>query len=313
MVRKLKYHEATLLRKLDFINWKSDASQRENAIIRRYHIQDREDYHTYNKVCGLITKLTTQLKNLDQRDPVRIEITDLLVEKLYSLGLIQKKRLLACDKIAASTLCRRRLPVVLVRLRFAEQLKEAVGLIEQGHIRVGPHAVTDPAYLVSRGELSGSAAGTAVLNIAISGTSFLLTLAWLGLQVADSARRHAMSGKTHSGKSRWPGMGTVKNLNPFSSRSHRKGMAVSGNDPGITITHGAPGQGSTVASCEDLVVTGEVTTVTEADQVKTDESGKVDTEPSLAADEAPYIGVGTSRRRISMLPSFTEKQVTTKL
>ena len=62
MVRKLKYHEATLLRKLDFINWKSDASQRENAIIRRYHIQDREDYHTYNKVCGLITKLTTQLK-----------------------------------------------------------------------------------------------------------------------------------------------------------------------------------------------------------------------------------------------------------
>ena len=36
MVRKLKYHEATLLRKLDFINWKSDASQRENAIIRRY-------------------------------------------------------------------------------------------------------------------------------------------------------------------------------------------------------------------------------------------------------------------------------------
>ncbi len=45
------------------------------------------------------------------------------------------------------------------------------------------------AYLVSRGELSGSAAGTAVLNIAMSGTSFLLTLAWLGLQIADSARR----------------------------------------------------------------------------------------------------------------------------
>ena len=176
-----------------------------------------------------------------------------------------------------------------------------------------PQLVISATYLVSRGELSGSAAGTAVLNIAISGTSFLLTLAWLGLQVADSARRHAMSGKTHSGKSRWPGMGTVKNLNPFSSRSHRKGMAVSGNDPGITITHGAPGQGSTVASCEDLVVTGEVTAVSEADQAKTEDSGKVDTEPSLAADEAPYIGVGTSRRRISMLPSFTEKQVTTKL
>ena len=61
------------------------------------------------------------------------------------------------------------------------------------------------------------------------------------------------------------------------------------------------------------MVTGEVTTVTEADQVKTDESGKVDTEPSLAADEAPYIAVGASRRRMSTDPSFTHKQVTTKL
>ena len=71
--------------------------------------------------------------------------------QLYGVGLIQTKRLVACDKIAASTLCRRRLPVVLVRLKFAETMKEAVTLIEQGHIRVGPHAVTDPAYLVSRG------------------------------------------------------------------------------------------------------------------------------------------------------------------
>ena len=150
MVRKLKYHEATLLRKLDFINWKSDSSVRENKILRRYHVQDREDYHTYNKVCGMITKLVTQLKALHERDPVRIEVTNLLLNKLHSLGIIQSKRLIACDKIAASTFCRRRLPVVLVRLKFAETMKEAVSLIEQGHIRVGPHAVSDPAYLVSR-------------------------------------------------------------------------------------------------------------------------------------------------------------------
>ena len=180
-----------------------------------------------------------------------------------------------------------------------------------------PQLVISAAYLVSRGELSGSAAGTAVLNIAMSGTSFLLTLAWLGLQVADSARRHAMSGKTHSGKSHWaalPGAGTLKRMMaPLSGRSHGKGLAVSGEHPIFVTTHSPPGQGSTVASCEDLVVTGEVTTVTEADQVKTDESGKVDTEPSLAADEAPYIAVGASRRRMSTDPSFTHKQVTTKL
>lgn len=87
---------------------------------------------------------------MDQSDPVRAELTELLLEKLYSLGLISDKRLLSCDKIAASTLCRRRLPVVLVRLKFAETMKEAVTLVEQGHVRLGPNPVTDPSYLVSR-------------------------------------------------------------------------------------------------------------------------------------------------------------------
>lgn len=123
---------------------------REVKILRRYHIQDREDYHTYNKVVGHITKLVTMLKGLNPRDPVRIEMTDLLLDKLHGLGIIQNKRLLACDAIAASTLCRRRLPVVLVRLKFAETMREAVTLVEQGHIRVGPQSITDPAYLVSR-------------------------------------------------------------------------------------------------------------------------------------------------------------------
>lgn len=46
--------------------------------------------------------------------------------------------------------CRRRLSTVLVKLKFAEHLKEAVTYIEQGHIRVGPETVTDPAFLVTR-------------------------------------------------------------------------------------------------------------------------------------------------------------------
>lgn len=45
---------------------------------------------------------------------------------------------------------RRRLSSVLVRLKFAEHLKEAVTYIEQGHIRIGPETVSDPAFLVTR-------------------------------------------------------------------------------------------------------------------------------------------------------------------
>ncbi len=44
MVRKLKYHEKKLLRKVDFINWEADNNLHEVKIMRRYLIQKREDY-----------------------------------------------------------------------------------------------------------------------------------------------------------------------------------------------------------------------------------------------------------------------------
>ena len=45
---------------------------------------------------------------------------------------------------------RRRRAVVLVRLRMSESVKEAAALVEQGHVRVGPETVTDPAFHVTR-------------------------------------------------------------------------------------------------------------------------------------------------------------------
>ena len=41
-------------------------------------------------------------------------------------------------------------PLSQVRLKMAQTVKEAVKLVEQGHIRVGPEVVTDPAFLVTR-------------------------------------------------------------------------------------------------------------------------------------------------------------------
>jgi hypothetical protein len=54
------------------------------------------------------------------------------------------------EKITVSSFCRRRLPVVMVRLKMAETLREAVTFVEQGHIRVGPETISDPAFLVTR-------------------------------------------------------------------------------------------------------------------------------------------------------------------
>ena len=67
------------------------------------------------------------------------------------MGLIPTRgSLSACEKVTASSFCRRRLPVVLFRLHLAESISEAVRRVEQGHVRVGPETVTDPAFLVTR-------------------------------------------------------------------------------------------------------------------------------------------------------------------
>jgi len=150
-MRKLKFHEQKLLKKVNFLEWKSENGQREVEVMRRYHIQDRDDYKKYNKLCGMITRMTSVIKKLDARDRVRQQLTEQLLEKLYNMGVIPtKKSLLLCDKISTSSFCRRRLAVVMVRLKMAETLREAVTFIEQGHIRVGPETVTDPAFLVTR-------------------------------------------------------------------------------------------------------------------------------------------------------------------
>ena len=44
MVRKLKYHEQKLLKKVDFISWKLDNNVHEVSILKRFHIKKRDDY-----------------------------------------------------------------------------------------------------------------------------------------------------------------------------------------------------------------------------------------------------------------------------
>mmetsp|Transcript_66682 Transcript_66682/g.178345 ORF Transcript_66682/g.178345 Transcript_66682/m.178345 type:complete len:184 (-) Transcript_66682:270-821(-) len=150
-MRELKFHEQKLLKKVNFFQWKSDQGIREVQVMRRYHVQNRDDYIKYNKLVGYITSMTNKLRDLPQDDAIRIKMTDAVLTKLYNMGIIPtKKSLTQCEKLSVSAFCRRRLPVVLVRLKFCETMKEAVTFVEQGHIRVGPHVVTDPAFHVTR-------------------------------------------------------------------------------------------------------------------------------------------------------------------
>ncbi|KAK6128830.1 hypothetical protein DH2020_037466 [Rehmannia glutinosa] len=142
-MRKLKFHEKKLLKKVNFLEWKREGGQRESLVIHRYHVTGRDDYKKYSSLCRMVQKLVNILKQMDSRDPYRIEMTDALLEKLYNMGVIPSRKSLAlCERLSACH-CSDAAEV-------CEHLKEAVTYIEQGHIRVGPDTVTDPAFLVTR-------------------------------------------------------------------------------------------------------------------------------------------------------------------
>lgn len=150
-MRKLKHHEEKLLKKVDLLGVKRSHNLREIEVLRRYHIVDREDYHKYNKIAGMVTKLVAQLKELDAKDPFRITTTEQLLNKLFAMGVVpDRKSLESASKVSVSAIARRRLPVVMVRLRMAQNVQQAATYVEQGHVRVGPQVVTDPAMCVTR-------------------------------------------------------------------------------------------------------------------------------------------------------------------
>ncbi|KAM3850885.1 U3 small nucleolar ribonucleoprotein IMP3-like [Vipera latastei] len=147
MVRKLKFHEQKLLKKLDLVNWEAASGNlAELRVLRRYCIQRREDYTRYNQLSRAVRDLAGQIRDLgDVPESVgfRARSTAALLEKLYA-------KVEQCDRVLASSFCRRRLPCLLIKLRMVQNLKSAVSFVEQGHIRVGPEVITNPAFLVNR-------------------------------------------------------------------------------------------------------------------------------------------------------------------
>ncbi|KAF8499301.1 putative IMP3-component of the U3 small nucleolar ribonucleoprotein [Gautieria morchelliformis] len=151
-MRQLKHHEKLLLKKVDFLNWKHDANIREIKVMRRYHIQDREDYHKYNKLCGSLRQHAHRLSLLPPQDPFRANMEAQLLSKLYDMGVLSAAAKLSDvdNKLTVAAFCRRRLAVVICMSKMAETVSAAVKFIEQGHVRVGPDTITDPAFLVTR-------------------------------------------------------------------------------------------------------------------------------------------------------------------
>ncbi|KAK6024509.1 S4 domain protein [Ostertagia ostertagi] len=140
MVRKLKLHEKKLLKKTDFIQWEVDHQGKQTEQMRKYHITKREHYSLYNKLAAEVRSIAEKLKELPMNEPFRVRCVREMLSKLYAAG------------VSAASFARRRLPVVMKKIGMVDSIRQASDFVEQGHVRIGPKLVTDPAFMVTRNQ-----------------------------------------------------------------------------------------------------------------------------------------------------------------
>lgn len=94
--------------------------------MRRYHIQQREDYQAYNRLCGSIRGLAHKLSQLADEDPFKTKYQGMLLSKLYDMGILDITAKIGDieSKVTVSALCRRRLAVVMCRLKMSETVSK---------------------------------------------------------------------------------------------------------------------------------------------------------------------------------------------
>lgn len=150
-MRKLKFHEQKLLKKVDFLKWKSTNTEREQKITSKFFLKSRDDYHRYNCLVGKIRRLSNALSKLKDTDETKNTIGRTLVQKLHSIGVIDSKKLIECKNVNVTSFCKRRITYVMLKNKMAPHTSAAVTFVEQGHVRLGMKVVTNTDTLVSRG------------------------------------------------------------------------------------------------------------------------------------------------------------------
>ena len=172
MVRQLKHHEQKLLKKVDFLNvrsshylcqicispnrnyqWKQDANHREIKVIRRYHIQNRQDYSKYNKLAGQLRAFAHRLALLPPSDPFRSKMQNSLLSKLYDIGILNSTAKLSDvdNKLTVAAFCRRRLAVVMCAANMAESVSAVRFSFLLLHLSYTPSSNETHMYIHDRG------------------------------------------------------------------------------------------------------------------------------------------------------------------
>lgn len=146
-MRNLKYHEQKLLKKVNYGDFKN---KREQLVVTKYLLHDRNDYVKYNLIVGKIRRMTESLSRLDYTNINKEYFTKKLLTKLFDMDIIQEKKLSNCMKITVSDFCKRRLAYQVYSKRMVPNLADADKFTQHGHFKVNNIKTKNSAQLLDK-------------------------------------------------------------------------------------------------------------------------------------------------------------------
>nr|KAF6359909.1 hypothetical protein mMyoMyo1_006815 [Myotis myotis] len=96
LVQKLNLHKQKLLKQVDFLNWQvNDQNLHKLHVLWSYQLQRYKDYTCYHQLSRSVHELAWLLHNLPKCNLFHTRALATLLDKLYDLGLVLTRSLLA--------------------------------------------------------------------------------------------------------------------------------------------------------------------------------------------------------------------------
>ncbi|MCE4624494.1 MAG: 30S ribosomal protein S4 [Desulfurococcales archaeon] len=131
--------------------WIKERLLKEIQLVGKYGLKNKKELWKAETLARNLRHRARNLLALPEEE--RVKVQQVLLDKLYRLGLVEKNATLDdILGITAEHVLERRLQTIVYKKGLAKTIYQARQLIVHGHIAIGGRRVTSPGYLVTRDE-----------------------------------------------------------------------------------------------------------------------------------------------------------------
>lgn len=130
--------------------WDKERIEEERVLVKEYALKNKRELWKFSSI---LRDFKERAKSLVKETPANFELRKQLINKLYTLGLVDADaKIDDVLSLELKSLLDRRLQTIVFKKGLALSCKQARQFITHGLIMVGDKKIKSPSYIVKRGE-----------------------------------------------------------------------------------------------------------------------------------------------------------------